>query len=192
MDDAVREGALRLFLEHGYEGTLMDAIAAEAGTTKASLYTRFPGKDAVFRSVLAWAMQRDDWPVKEPPEPDPADLEGALTAIASTAVRRALHPSMVKLTQVAIAHAARFPDLAQQAYAAGFWPRQQLVADVLRRHATAGAIVADDPELLAEQFLGLVSGVPARLASFGILRDAAEQERRTRAAVRLFLRALRP
>jgi hypothetical protein len=34
------------------------------------------------------------------------------------------------------------------------------------------------------------SGAPARLASFGIVRDADELERHTRAAVRLFLRSL--
>ena len=44
LDDAVRESALRLFLENGYEGTTMNAIAAAAGTTKPSLYARFPTK----------------------------------------------------------------------------------------------------------------------------------------------------
>jgi hypothetical protein len=37
-----------------------------------------------------------------------------------------------------------------------------------------------------------VSSAPARLASFGIVRDAADTERHTRTAVALFLRSLRP
>ncbi|MER5183348.1 TetR/AcrR family transcriptional regulator [Streptomyces sp. NPDC002896] len=192
LDEDVRECALRLFLEHGYDGTTMDSIAAGAGTTKASLYARFPGKEAVFSAVLAWATQRTDWPVQEPPPPDPDDLEGALTAIGNAAVRRSLDPSMIKLGQLAVAHAARFPEIARRVYGAGAWPRKQLVVDLLNRHAAAGAIVADDPEMLAEHFLGMVSVVPARRASFGILRDAAEQERHTRSAVQLFLRSLRP
>ena len=192
LDEDVREAALKLFLEQGYEGTSMDAIAGAAGTTKASVYARFPGKEAVFRAVMEWAVQRPDWPVPEPPSPDPGDLAAALTAIAQAAVRRALDPSMVRLGQVAIAHAARFPEIAGRACAAGYWPRQQLVADLLRHHARTGAIVAGDPDILAEHFLGMVSSAPARLASFGIVRDPADTERHTRTAVDLFLRALRP
>src|SRR6476469_7782553 len=107
LDRAVRDTALRLFLEDGYDATSMDAIAREAGTTKASLYARFPSKDALFSSVLTWAIQRSDWPVREPDPPDLDDLEGALTAIAHAAQRRALDPSMVKLSRIAITHASQ-------------------------------------------------------------------------------------
>src|SRR5688500_14843312 len=69
LDQDVREAALELFLEHGYDGTSMDAIARAAGTTKASLYSRFAGKDTVFRAVFEWAMNRPDWPVPEPAPP---------------------------------------------------------------------------------------------------------------------------
>jgi hypothetical protein len=68
----------------------------------------------------------------------------------------------------------------------------QLVVELLQRHADEGTIVADEPEVLAELFLGMVAAAPARLASFGIERAAADQERHTRAAVQLFLRSLRP
>lgn len=192
LDRRIRESALELFLEHGYEGTSMNGIAAAARTTKPSLYARFPTKEAVFRSVMGWVVQRTDWPFPEPPEPPLDDLEGALTEIATTALRRALDPSMVRLEQVAIAHASSYPEIARRTYGRGAWPRTKLVADLLRHHAESGAIVADDPEMLAELFLGMASSAPARLASFGIVRDPAEVDRRTRAAVKLFLRGLRP
>src|SRR3990170_879801 len=72
LDRDVRDHALHLFLEHGYEGTSMNAIARAAGTTKASLYARFPSKESLFDSVLGWAIQRSDWPA---PEPEPPDLD---------------------------------------------------------------------------------------------------------------------
>lgn len=191
LDREVRDCALRLFLEHGYEGASMDAIARAAGTTKASLYARFPSKEALFDSVLGWAVQRPDWPVPEPDPPDLDDLEGALTAIAHAAQRRALDPAMVKLGRIAVAQASRFPEIARRSQAGAFW-RVQLVVELLKRHAATGAIVADDPEVLAEHFLAMVAGMPARLASLGIVLDAAEQEHRTRVAVQLFRRALAP
>lgn len=190
LDAAVRESALRLFLENGYEGTTMNAIAAAAGTTKPSLYARFPTKEDVFRSVLGWAMSRSDWPWPEPELPDYEDLGKALTAIADTAVRRALDPSMIKLQQVAVAYASRYPDIARKALGSGHWPRTRQVAELLRRHAATGAIVADDPDTLAELFLGMAAGAPARLASFGIIRDNPDEH--IRAAVALFLRSLHP
>ncbi|WP_433152795.1 TetR/AcrR family transcriptional regulator [Actinomadura nitritigenes] len=192
LDRAVRDAALSLFLEHGYEGTSMDAIARAAGTTKASLYARFKSKEEVFASVLRQAVPDPDWPGTEPAAPDLDDLEGALTAIARTALRRALDPSMVRLSRIAVTHASRFPDLASRAYAAGHFPRKPLLVELLRRHAATGAIQADEPEILAEHFIAMVSGMPARLASFGIERDEATWEHHTRVAVRLFLRGLRP
>jgi AcrR family transcriptional regulator len=193
LDRDVRQSALGMFLEHGYEGTSMDAIAAAAGTTKASLYARFASKEALFSSVLEWAVQRSDWPLPEPDPPDLDDLEGALTAIANAALRRALHPAMIDLSRIAIAQAARFPNVARLTHSDAVWPRQQLVVEVLNRHAATGAIVVgDDVEILAEHFLGMVSAAPARLAGFGIVRDAAAQARRTEIAVQLFVRSLRP
>jgi AcrR family transcriptional regulator len=191
LDEHLRESALQLFLELGYEGTSMDAIARAAGTTKVSLYARFASKADVFNSVLQWATQRSDWPRREPALPDLDDLEGALTAIAQAATRRALDPAMVKLGRISATQALRFPDIARQTHAAGYSPRHQLVIDLLNRHMANGSVVAEDPPLLAEHFLAMVSAMPARLASFGIFLDPAQQRRRTHSAVQLFLRSLR-
>lgn len=99
------------------------------------------------------------------------------------------------MSRIAIAQADRFPELARriQLAAAGGSPRQHLVADLLRRHAAVGAItLPTDPETLADLFLGMVSSAPARLASFGVIPDLADAERRAQAAVELFVRSLRP
>ena len=48
----VLDAALTLFLEHGYEGTSMDAIAAAAGVTKPVVYDCFPSKDELFKELL--------------------------------------------------------------------------------------------------------------------------------------------
>jgi AcrR family transcriptional regulator len=192
IDRDVRDAALALFLERGYDGTTMDAIAQAAGTTKASLYARFDSKEAVFSAVLDVATRRRDWPLPEPAPPDLDDLEGALTEIAQAGVQRAVHPEMVKLSRIAITESARFPELARRAQANATWARRDLVVELLQRHAAAGAIVvADEPEILAEHFLAMAVGMPARLASFGIVRDAETQAHYTQVAVALFVRGLR-
>jgi AcrR family transcriptional regulator len=191
LDHEMRECALRLFLEHGYEGTSMEAIASAARTTKVSLYARFESKEELFNTVLWWALQRPDWPEPEAPAPDLDDLRGALLAIAAGAIKRALHPALIKLSRIAAAYALRFPEIAIRTHALGFSPRYHLLVELLERHAARGAIIRADLASLAEHFLAMVSGAPARLASFGIMRDTAAQQRRIEVAVELFLRGIR-
>ncbi len=52
------DAALRLFLEHGYDGTSMQAVADEAGVTKPVVYAAFGSKDDLFRSLLAREEER--------------------------------------------------------------------------------------------------------------------------------------
>jgi AcrR family transcriptional regulator len=44
--------ATRLFAERGYDGTSIEAVLAESGVSRGSLYHHFPGKDALFWAVL--------------------------------------------------------------------------------------------------------------------------------------------
>lgn len=44
--------AVRLFAEHGYEGTSVETVLAESGVSRGALYHHFPGKDALFAAAL--------------------------------------------------------------------------------------------------------------------------------------------
>jgi AcrR family transcriptional regulator len=48
----VIEVATRLFAEHGYDGTSVEAVQASSGVSRGSLYHHFPGKEALFLAVL--------------------------------------------------------------------------------------------------------------------------------------------
>jgi AcrR family transcriptional regulator len=54
----VLDAALKLFLEGGYDGTSMQAVAERAGVTKPVVYACFPGKDELFRALLAREEER--------------------------------------------------------------------------------------------------------------------------------------
>ena len=54
----VLDAALELFLERGYEGTSMDAIAAAAGVTKPVVYACYPGKAELFEALLRREEER--------------------------------------------------------------------------------------------------------------------------------------
>jgi AcrR family transcriptional regulator len=44
--------ATELFAARGYDGTSIEAVLAESGASRGSLYHHFPGKDALFWAVL--------------------------------------------------------------------------------------------------------------------------------------------
>lgn len=50
--DQLIEVATRLFAEHGYEDTSIEAVLAAAGVSRGALYHHFAGKDALFQAVV--------------------------------------------------------------------------------------------------------------------------------------------
>ena len=56
------EATTELFLENGFSGTSMSAVAKACGITKATLYHHFPGKDDLFAACVTngYAVAQDD------------------------------------------------------------------------------------------------------------------------------------
>lgn len=188
--ERMRQAAYEMFLERGFEGTTMGAVAEAAGVTKRTLYAHYRDKKALFVAVVPWAMSRHgDDPV---PDVEHEDLASALTTIARSAVARAIDPGIVRLSRMVMAESGRFPEFARSAETLTWSPRLRTVMELLSRHRRAGAIVVDDIEGTAELFLALVSTFPARLAAFGVTRSPEIEERRIRQAVELFLDGVRP
>jgi len=190
LDLAVREAAVATFVEMGYAGATMEAIARAAGITRRALYARYADKRALFADVIPWALARytDDGSLQQI---DHDDLEAALLAIGRAAVTRAVHPENVRLKQIAMGEAALFPEFRISAESMMWAARQRVVTELLRHHEELGTIdVGNDVELAAEHFLAMVEAVPARMADFGVFRSKKQQERHLEYAVRLFLRGV--
>jgi AcrR family transcriptional regulator len=51
--DQLIEVATRLFAEHGYEGTSVEAVLSAAGVSRGALYHHFAGKEALFEAVVS-------------------------------------------------------------------------------------------------------------------------------------------
>src|ERR1700722_9633390 len=57
--------ATRLFTAHGYEGTSIEAVLAESGASRGSLYHHFKGKEALFLAVMEQVGIRASAPAAE-------------------------------------------------------------------------------------------------------------------------------
>jgi len=187
--ERIREAALAVFLDRGFELTTMEAVAQAAGVTKRTLYGRYSDKHALFAAVVTWALSRWDRPI---PDVTAEDLEQGLLAIGRPMLSWALDPDVVKLSRIAVAEADRFPEFAHNTQSLTWSPRMRAVMDLLQRHIDDGALQIDDIESAAEQFLSLVTLMPARLAMFGITRSPEHEEKHLRRAVSLFLNGILP
>src|SRR5262249_28723341 len=52
------EVATRLFADHGYEGTSIDAVLSATGVSRGALYHHFAGKEALFEAVVFAVSER--------------------------------------------------------------------------------------------------------------------------------------
>ena len=84
-DDALREAALTLLAEIGYDRLTVDKIAASAGAGKATIYRRWSGKAELV--VDALMCQKEDVVV-----PDTGNLRDDLTSLALQASAQEEHP----------------------------------------------------------------------------------------------------
>ena len=66
---AIIEAATRLFVEQGFVGTSVDAIAAAAGVSRATVFTAVGGKAVLLKTAYDVALVGDDEPVPMPQRP---------------------------------------------------------------------------------------------------------------------------
>lgn len=60
---AIVEAGSALFVERGFAGTTVDAIAAQAGVSRKTVFTSVGGKVGLLKLAIDWALTGDDEPV---------------------------------------------------------------------------------------------------------------------------------
>jgi hypothetical protein len=124
------------------------------------------------------------------PEPLPDDVEQGLHVFGRKLLDLVLQPEALAFHRKFIAEAERFPDLARL-----FIERNRardMIIEVLATYRDRGTIEFADSQMAAEHFAILVVGIPRMMALLVGREPPAEEERRLRSAVRLFLDGCRP
>ena len=186
--DQVLEGARKIFMRDGFEGASVDDIAAEAGVSKATLYSYFPDKRMLFAEVAKGECAR---------QADEAEALVALTAppevVLPFAARRIVDFFVSdfgrSIFRICVAEAERFPELGQEFYATGPGLLRERMASYLNGAVARGELAIDDVFLAADQFVELCKADIFPCVCFGIKRDFSESARNRVAngAVEMFL-----
>jgi TetR/AcrR family transcriptional regulator, mexJK operon transcriptional repressor len=195
-DARLLEVATTLFMERGFDGTTIDAVAETAGVSKPTVYARYRDKRDLFAAVLRGRIR--DWlaPLSaaaeaQATESNPKSAETTLHELSRHMLAHASMPECATLQRILAAQAVQFPELAKLAHEDGWLRGVRGVAILLQQFAARGEISVGDPELAADLFLNLLLGHSARLAINGIAIDPQFLERRRQGAVELFLNGVR-
>jgi TetR/AcrR family transcriptional regulator, mexJK operon transcriptional repressor len=188
--ESILAAAWRMFLAGGFGAVSMDAIAREAGASKATLYAYFTSKEELFGAVVAREGERY-FRSFSAQELDPRRVKASLTEIAQRFLDLVLSPDAIAVNRITIAEAVRFPQLGEVFWHAGPERTRAQIEAFLRRANKAGTLSVADPRLAAEQFISLLRG---DLHLRQLLRldrpvEAAELAAAVRGAVATFLRA---
>lgn len=184
--------ALGHFLDKGFEQATIEAIAADVGMTKRTVYARYADKASLFRAAVHRAIERYAISEERIRATDVGDLEQTLTNIAMLRIDLVASPQGLKLQRIIQTESYRFPDIFTDTYEIGALPTIKFMARVLKRETAAGNLALDDPFAAANAFMSMVVTGPVRyiLAASPLPQD--ELQKRVAFGVRLFLNGARP
>jgi TetR/AcrR family transcriptional repressor of mexJK operon len=155
--ESILTAARRTFLAGGFGAASMDAIAREAGASKATVYAYFASKEQLFGAIVADMSERY-FRNFSASELDTADIGASLTTLARQFLDLLLAPDTIALNRILIGEVTRFPALGEVFWEAGPARTRAQIEAFLRRAADAGSLRIDDPREAAEQFASLVRG----------------------------------
>ncbi len=160
--EQISRAAIEIFARDGYQGAVVDDIAAAAGLSKGSVYRYFADKEDLFHAAFgafqaelmgecraAMEVENDAWSRLE---------AGMLAAVAGLGRRIAVFPVTLEFWAAASAGNSRerFGRVMQGIYR----DFRGLVADLVRQGQARGELAGDmDPEAVAAWVVGGVDGL---------------------------------
>ncbi|MEO3972924.1 TetR/AcrR family transcriptional regulator [Streptomyces sp. CAU 1734] len=190
---AIVTAARTLFLREGF-GVGMDAIAAEAGVSKVTVYNHFGSKEALFTAVVAGALDEPVDPLASEPSAvlahlaGAADLRAALIAAARGWVRALRDDHEVTaLRALVAAELHRFPELGRGWRHDSPTGHHPAVAGALRDLAGAGRLAIPDLEVATLQLYALLIHPHIVFAQYGADIDDDLTDRLIVSGVEMFL-----
>jgi len=184
--------ALDHFLDKGFEQATIEAIAADVGMTKRTVYARYADKASLFRAAVARAIDHYAIPEDRIRATDTGDIAQTLTNIAMLRIDLVASPRGLKLQRIIQTESYRFPEIFTDSYELGAMPTIQFLADLLERETRLGNLAIDDPIMAANTFMSMAVAGPVRFILAASPLPKALLDKRVAYGVRMFLDGARP
>lgn len=191
VEQRILDAATDVFIEHGFSGASLERIADRASASKATLYSRYANKEALFAEVVKRSVARSMQLIRE--TPSSGSLLERLTFATQALVTRLLSDEVIGLVRMVVADAHRFPGLAELTREGGRLRSIEAVIEVIAEHAQrprdarTSAAVMRDARVLATQVLDCVVAPLMMRAMLGEALDVLRGEIRSHVAQTLAL-----
>ncbi|MBL9074685.1 TetR/AcrR family transcriptional regulator [Tabrizicola sp.] len=184
----ILDAALTVFAASGYSGTTMDAVAAEAGVTKPTLYSYFPSKESLFQAMM---LGKRDLMLDVFDHPSHNGMVADLITFAWAYADTVMRPDLLSLARLIIGEVSRFPEIGRAYQASGPDHLLRGIMRYLENQREAGRLVFDDAELAAQDLWGLILSAPRTQALYmpDAVPDRATLDRYITNGLRVFLKA---
>jgi AcrR family transcriptional regulator len=146
-DERITEAAAHLIMQHGFEGTTMDDVAARAGVGKATVYRRWPSKEDLAVAAVSTLY------AAEFPEPDTGSVVGDLRGSYLTILTFVNTPDGAAFLRTSIAESVRDERIAAL-YRASLKRRELASRATFERGIARGEVRPDIDIDAAVQWLG--------------------------------------
>jgi TetR/AcrR family transcriptional repressor of mexJK operon len=186
---AILTAAKELFVRNGYASTSMDAVAAEAGVSKLTVYSHFTDKETLFSAAVV-ARCEEQMPALFDELNRDLPAQTLLLNVARGFQTLINSPESIELHRLMVTLGTQDPKLSQIFFEAG--PQRILLETerLLSRLEKTGQLRFDSPKTAAEHFLSLIKGACnfRLLVGCGELPDDATAEAHVQEVVGLFMR----
>ncbi|MEO1330858.1 MAG: TetR/AcrR family transcriptional regulator [Pseudomonadota bacterium] len=145
--------AVAEFQAAGFQGASMDRIAARAEVSKRTVYKHFANKEALFRAILDRLVDRTVAALDIRFDPD-RPLRDQLLALGEAEGRLLTSPDCMGLARVIVTETIRDRALAHEYNCKT--EHLTVFQDFMAAAVSAGRLRTNDPDLVADQFLGLI------------------------------------
>lgn len=189
--EAIIEAAARSFFDVGFAASSIEAIAAEAGVSKVTVYNHFSDKRGLFTAAVEHECEkmRGYFSLENLPR---GSIRDRLTAIGEAMFAFLSRPEMIQFERRIAAETEHEPALGEAFLKAGPWRMKQAFAAYLAQEAQSGELEVADPMLAAEQFVSMCKGMGDLERRFGKVPSDEDTSRRIEGAVDVFLAAYSP
>lgn len=195
---AILDAASSVFLSHGYLGTNMDLIAAEAHTSKQTVYKHFGSKESLFIEIVTSITDAagDQVHGHLPALGDDIAVDQLLREYAERQLIIVMESRVLQLRRVVIGESSRFPQLARTLYERG--PKRAIgeLTELFTELRDRKLLDIDDPPaVVAERFNWLIMSEPlnrAMLLGDEAIPSRTQLRRHAADTVRFFLSAYPP
>lgn len=170
----ILEAAEAVFAERGFDSAKLQDISRLAGVSMGTIYALFPGKEDLFRAILA-ERGRELLQVARAGAHSHADPRAALDALIGAYIDYFIdHPNFLRMHVRLGTSWVLGPTMGSQGQVELWAEIHALQAELMRRGIVAGLFVDDDPAFLAKIFSALDQVVLADWVAGGMKAARAD------------------